>query len=542
MSANAAACLDAAPAPKKQIANIPIDFVHQHSSKRPGASAPAASRSCNGRAAALAAVEAVASDPIAGWKPPARAKRAGAPGERRYSPGFLFDVAGQPRLRDDFSQACPPGIGFNFAKIPFLHNHFAIKHNPNAVRLVDLKAILTTFASPAPISNAIPEQPDTPFKKYANSQDLPITNAQPTKNRSVCIRSSSTAASPDRQRERAILNTPDHATRVLIVKTSSLGDIIHTLPAVTDAVRAHPGLRCDWVVERPFVELPAWHPAIDRVIACDLRQWRRRPLRTLAGGTWGGFRKQLRQRQYDLVIDAQGLLKSAVLARIARGPLAGSDRRSAREPPAALLYDRRFAIPPYDRAHAVERNRRLFAQALGYTLDQRPGAHDPDFGLAPGIFPLPGFEGPYVVFLHGTTWASKRWPVAQWAALARWLAVRGLRAVLPWGNAQEHADARTIAVAADGVVLPKLGLGALAGWLAHARACVGVDTGLAHVAAALGTPQVTLYGPTLPTLTGAVGRNQVWLRSGNDSAIDRARPNTVTQEALREALSAMLGT
>jgi heptosyltransferase-1 len=322
--------------------------------------------------------------------------------------------------------------------------------------------------------------------------------------------------------------------RILIVKTSSLGDIVHTLPALTDAARALPGLRCDWLAERAFAEIPAWHPAVERVIACDLRGWRRHLGRTLFGGDWARFRGELRQVEYDLVIDAQGLLKSVWLARMARGPLAGPDRLSAREPFAARFYRHAYALPRHDQAHAVERGRRLFAQALGYALPEAP----PDAGLDRARFPGPELRQPYLVFLHGTSWSSKRWPLAHWRELGAWIAARGRRVVLPWGSAAERADAEAIAAACGGLVLPQLGLSALARWLAGALGCVGVDTGLAHLAAALGTPQLTLYGPTLPQLTGAVGARQVWLTSGEHSTIERERPNSVSVARVQQALAA----
>lgn len=328
--------------------------------------------------------------------------------------------------------------------------------------------------------------------------------------------------------------------RLLVVKTSSLGDVIHTLPALTDAARALPGLRCDWLVERAFAEIPAWHPVVERVIECDLRSWRAHPLRTAVGGDWSRFRRSLRMETYAAVIDAQGLVKSAWLARQARGPLAGPDRAGAREPLAAHFYQRRIGVPKHDAAHAVERARRLFAGALGYPLPDLAGV--PDAGLDRSRFPRPALEAPYVVLLHGTTWPGKRWPLAQWIALAEWLARHGLRPVLAWGSAGEKADAEAIATATagDGLVLPKLDLTALAGWLARARAVVGVDTGLMHLAAALGTPGISLYGATLPELTGAVGANQVWLRSDDRAAtIDRARLNTVALGRVQTAFDAL---
>jgi heptosyltransferase-1 len=327
--------------------------------------------------------------------------------------------------------------------------------------------------------------------------------------------------------------------RLLIVKTSSLGDVVHTLPAVTDAARAIPGLRCDWLVERAYAEIPLWHPAVDRVIRCDLRGWRSHPLRTAFGGEWSGFRQQLRLHDYDQVIDAQGLVKSAWLARQARGPLAGPDRASAREPLAARFYDRGIAVPKHDAAHAVDRARRLFAAALAYPL---PDAESPaDAGLDRAGFPRPELSRPYVMLLHGTTWPGKRWPLANWRRLAAGIAECGRVVVLPWGSVEEKADAELIAADCAGRVLPRLGLTELSGWLAHARAVVGVDTGLMHIAAALGTPGVSLYGATLPRLTGAVGANQHWLCADETAGtIDRERRNDIAVERVEAALKPLL--
>jgi len=324
--------------------------------------------------------------------------------------------------------------------------------------------------------------------------------------------------------------------RALIVKTSSLGDLVHTLPALTDARRALPDLECDWLAERAFAEIPAWHPAVRRVIACDLRGWRRHPLASLRGGELASFRAELRKEPYDLVIDAQGLLKSALLARLARGPVAGPDTSSAREGAAALLYTHRYAASDHEKRHAVDRTRQLFARAFGYAAPDSP----PDAGLKPERFPRPDIDAPYAVFLHGTTWPAKRWSNSHWRSLGAMLAARGLRIVLPWGSEAERSDVLSIAEGCNGLVLPKLNLTGLAGWLAGARLVVGVDTGLAHLAAALGTPQITLYGPTLPQLTGAVGANQVWLRSSTVETIDRERPTDIAVERVTGAVETLL--
>lgn len=164
--------------------------------------------------------------------------------------------------------------------------------------------------------------------------------------------------------------------RVLVIKTSSLGDVIHALPALTDAARAIPGIRFDWIVEEGFAEIPTWHPAVDKVIPVAIRRWRKNIWQTLKSGEWRRFKQRVQSTKYDLVIDAQGLLKSAWLTRYVRAPVAGFDKHSAREPIAARFYSRRLAVARGQ--HAVERLRQLFAVALGYDLPKALG----DYGLS----------------------------------------------------------------------------------------------------------------------------------------------------------------
>ncbi|MBA1201656.1 lipopolysaccharide heptosyltransferase I [Pseudomonas capeferrum] len=291
--------------------------------------------------------------------------------------------------------------------------------------------------------------------------------------------------------------------RVLIVKTSSLGDVIHTLPALTDAAHAIPGIRFDWVVEEGFAEIPAWHPAVDQVIPVAIRRWRKNLWQTFKSGEWRQFKQRLRERQYDLVIDAQGLVKSAWLTRLVKAPVAGLDRYSAREGFSSRFYDRRLSVALGQ--HAVERVRQLFALALAYDLPEGLGS----YGLDLDRLRLPP-AAPYVVFLHGTTWATKHWPEAYWRELAERMGRRGLQVCLPWGNPDEQARAERIAEGLKNCqVLPKLNLIGVARVLAAAKACVAVDTGLGHLAAALDVPTLSLFGPTNPGLTGAYGRSQV---------------------------------
>ncbi|MGX1124062.1 lipopolysaccharide heptosyltransferase I [Pseudomonas sp. HLS-6 TE3448] len=295
--------------------------------------------------------------------------------------------------------------------------------------------------------------------------------------------------------------------RVLLIKTSSLGDVIHALPALTDASRAIPGIRFDWVVEEGFAEIPSWHPAVDTVIPVAIRRWRKNLWQTFKSGEWRQFKQRLRERQYDLVIDAQGLVKSAWLTRYVKAPVAGLDRYSAREGLSSRFYDRRLSVA--NGQHAVERVRQLFALSLGYDLPSGLG----DYGLDRARL-QEGIAAPFVVFLHGTTWDTKHWPEAYWRELAERMGRLRVEVRLPWGNPAERARAERIAQGlSNAKVLPKLNLAGVARVLASARACVAVDTGLGHLAAALDVPTLSLFGPTNPGLTGAYGKAQIHLGS-----------------------------
>ena len=279
---------------------------------------------------------------------------------------------------------------------------------------------------------------------------------------------------------------------VLLVKMSSLGDIVHTLPAVQDAV-LH-GVRFDWVVEEDYRAVPALARGVDNVVPVALRRWRRAPVRHAR--EIGTFHRRLRGRRYDLVLDAQGLLKSAAVTRWARGrDHAGFDAVGARERLATLGYRRRLRVPRGD--HAIARTRRLFADALGYPA---PGTA-PAFGLPEPAPP----RREDLVLAHGATWRTKLWPEPFWVDMARRAAAAGLRPLLPWLG-DERGRARRIAAAVpEAAVCPPTDLPAVLDLMARARAVVGVDSGLAHLAAALGRPTVMVFGATDPARTGCQG-------------------------------------
>ena len=283
--------------------------------------------------------------------------------------------------------------------------------------------------------------------------------------------------------------------KLALIKTSSMGDVIHALPVVTDLARAIPGVQIDWVVEEAFAELPALHPSVHAVIPVAIRRWRRSLFAASTRREIAAVRARLREARYDLALDLQGLVKSAWVARMTGAPISGLSRRCAREPLAALAYRRRFDVDPS--LHAIERLRSLAAQALGYRVDGLPV-----FSLTPPEEPVPGLpERPYALLLHATSRAEKQWPDANWRALIEQLARRGLVAALPWGSAAERARAEGLAGAAEGgvlspVVLPRLSLRQCAAAIARARLVVGVDTGLTHLAAALDVPTVALFAAT----------------------------------------------
>ena len=288
--------------------------------------------------------------------------------------------------------------------------------------------------------------------------------------------------------------------RLLLIKTSSMGDVIHALPALTDALVAFPSLKVDWVVEDSFADLAIRHPAVNTVIPCALRRWRNHPIKARRSGEWAAFNAAVQSNSYDAVIDAQGLLKSAFVTRLSRGPKYGFDKHSAREGLSARVLD--HPLPVARGQHAIERVRQLFSQALNYPLADTA----PDYGLPREHVPAPLSEPAELVFCHGTTWATKHYPEAFWRQLLELASGDGHRVHLPWGNDEEKARAERLAAGLERVcVLPKMGLDALTDKLLSWDAFIAVDTGLAHLAAAAGLPGVALYGPTDPVLTGVQG-------------------------------------
>jgi len=287
-------------------------------------------------------------------------------------------------------------------------------------------------------------------------------------------------------------------TAILVVRPSSLGDIVHALALVADVREYRPGTAVDWVAEEGFAPLVALDPGIRRVVPFALRRWRNHPLSAAAWREMSTFRDDLRRDRYSAVLDVQEQLKGALIALLARGVRHGPDRASIREPIVTLAYDVHHAIDPNQ--HLIDRCRQLAAAALGYRAEGPPR-----FGLvaplvaASGVMP----DQPYMIFLHATSRADKLWPEANWRTLIGAFVRAGFAVLLPWGTPDEQTRSERLAAGETAArVPPRQPLGALAGLIARAELVVGVDTGLVHLAAALGTPTVSLFVATDARLAG----------------------------------------
>ncbi|WLD59452.1 lipopolysaccharide heptosyltransferase I [Salinispirillum sp. LH 10-3-1] len=288
--------------------------------------------------------------------------------------------------------------------------------------------------------------------------------------------------------------------RILLIKMSSMGDIFHTFPALSDLQTQLPNAEIDWVVEDAFSGIAAWHPAVRKVIPIALRKWRKAGWRTLFTQV-RQWRESIQESDYDLVIDAQGLLKSSLIARVAGAKkLHGYDNRSAREPIATKLYHQTHYVSTEQ--HAVERTRQLFAAALGYSLDDMPLT----FGIRAHFAHIAKAERKLVLIV-GTSWSTKLWASEHWKTLTANALQQGYAVEVIWGSPEEKALADEIIQACPQATCAseRLSIQAAAEKLVEASAVVGLDTGFAHLAGALESRTVALYGATSPTKVGLIG-------------------------------------
>jgi heptosyltransferase-1 len=293
---------------------------------------------------------------------------------------------------------------------------------------------------------------------------------------------------------------------ILFIKTSSLGDVVHHMPALNEARTQRPDSRFTWVVEEAFAPLVRLHPGVDEVIEVASRRWRSALVRPESWREIRRFAGTLRSRSYDVVIDTQGLIRTGTIARFARGERHGYNAESIRERLATRFYDARHHV---DRGlHAIERNRRLTGLALGYAP-----AGPPDYGLDRARLAAAS-PRPYAVLLHATARHEKQWSESRWTELGAALA-GSYELVIPSGSPAEHERSLRLASILPTATVPeRQPLDAVARLIAGASFVVGVDTGLLHLAAALGVPLVGIFTASEPGLTGPVGRGPIEIVGG----------------------------
>lgn len=275
-------------------------------------------------------------------------------------------------------------------------------------------------------------------------------------------------------------------TEILFIKTSSMGDVLHHMPAVTEAKRHFPAARITWVVDEMYAPLAELHPAVDEIITIAQRRWRKQ---LFSARTWREFFAavtKLRARRFDKIIDTQGLIRTGLMGKLARGEHHGYDAESIRERFAARFYDINHKVG-WD-LHVIARNRTLTARALGYEVE---GA--PDYGFDRAKIKPSGI-GNYAILFHATAKTKKEWPEERWVEVGRDLSQRGLEVVLPWGNEIERARSERIAKQIPHARVPdRVPIMDVAKLIAGAKIVCGVDTGFLHIAAALGVPVVAVF-------------------------------------------------
>lgn len=288
----------------------------------------------------------------------------------------------------------------------------------------------------------------------------------------------------------------DTSIKILIVRTSSLGDLVHMLPAISDLALHYPQAQIDWVVEESFAQIPQWHPAISHVIPVAHRRWRKNWWSATSRAERAAFKQRLQQTQYDVVLDMQALIKTVWITRLARGVKHGLDWKSAREPLSSLFFTHKHRVEFWQ--PAITRQRLLASLALGYTYD---GA--PNYGLQ-SITEAVEVE-PVAMIMPSASRDDKLWPEASWHKIFDYLQAKGLGLRLLAGSPAETSRAEQLVAGRDNaVVLPRMGLTEVAHELAKATIMVGLDSGLTHLSAALERPTIGIYKASTPVRTPLV--------------------------------------
>lgn len=302
--------------------------------------------------------------------------------------------------------------------------------------------------------------------------------------------------------------------KILITKITSMGDLIQTLPAITDAVKAFPGLKFDWIAEESFKEIPRLHPSVDKIITLPYRRWKKNKWQALKSGEIAEFLKVLRSERYEMIIDAQSNLKSAFVSALARGKRVGLDGKSVHEYGAHLAYHKKVRVNR--KQNHAERVRQMMAAVLGYELPKTQA----DYGVDPANLPSLNFKLPekFVMAIPITSASNKLWPESYWDEVIKDLVRCGYEVVLPWWSDEEKARALRLKNNSPLIhLLPILSLSEKASVLFQAKAAISIDTGLAHMAAMLNIPNICIYGSSNPDLCGTIGAKQIHLRANAPS-------------------------
>ena len=317
--------------------------------------------------------------------------------------------------------------------------------------------------------------------------------------------------------------------RALIIKLTSMGDLMHALPALTDASKTYPDIQFDWIVDENFSAVPSWHPKVSEIITTNHRTWRKQLLSSSLRRELNELKTKINARKYDVVIDMQNNLKSAVLSYFVKKEVHGMNKNSAREYPAHWAYAFKHEVPK--NLHAVTRQRSLLAQSLNYKIDDE----SIDYKVDKNIFEAPDFTLPdkYLVLVHNASWPTKLWPISYWQKFIELINQEGYIAVLPSGSKEEFTRAEEITSSnKKAIALKQLSLNEIAYVIEHSMGCVCSDTGLAHLSAVLDKPSVTMYSITDESLIGTRGKNQEHIIS-NDARMESITPEEVLKKLLK---------
>ena len=319
--------------------------------------------------------------------------------------------------------------------------------------------------------------------------------------------------------------------RVLIIKLTSMGDLMHALPALTDAAKHLPNIEFDWVVDENFSEVPLWHPKVKSVITTNHRSWKKNIFSSSLINELRNIKSRLNNTKYEAVIDMQNNLKSAAVSFLVKDSVHGLDKASAREYPSHLAY--KFKHQVSKEIHAISRQRQLLALSLNYEFDVK----DIDYGIQNDNFERPNIELPnkFLFLVHNASWPTKMWSISRWQEVIKLINSAGYMAVLPSGSREEFERAREIAsISADALAIPAQSLNRTAYIIKKADGCICSYTGLAHLSALLGKPSVTLYSVTDEKLIGTRGKNQIHIISSN------SKMNSITSQRTWEELKPLI--